>query len=81
MVSELYVVFHWQFIKDVVDARALNFVCVCVRACGNWFGWVGVSVFFISKILIAYFISCDRFPVHNLRAHLAKARSAFLSVK
>jgi hypothetical protein len=32
MVSELYVMVHWQFIKDVVDARALN--CVCVRARG-----------------------------------------------
>jgi hypothetical protein len=32
---------RWQFIKDVVDAEALNFVyacvyvCVCVRACAR----------------------------------------------
>jgi len=33
MVSELHVMVHWQFIKDVVDSRALNFVCVCVFVC------------------------------------------------
>lgn len=54
MVSELYVMVHWQFIRDDVDARALNFVCLCVRVRG-WVGWVGVSVFFISAILICIF--------------------------
>ena len=39
----------WQFIKDVVDSRARNFVRVCVylfvRVRG-WVGWVGGCLFF-----------------------------------
>jgi hypothetical protein len=38
MVSELYVMVHWQFIRDDVDARALNFVCACARARVGWLG-------------------------------------------
>jgi hypothetical protein len=63
MVSEIYVMVQWQFIRDDVDARALNFVCVracmCVPACvcvrvRGWVAWE-LACFFISAILICIF--------------------------